>query len=187
MLRHLFSLLALFGLLTQLPASDTKEKTMSIYDFDVKRISGEAVSMAEYKGKVLLIVNVASKCGFTPQYDGLEELYQTYKDQGLAILGFPCNQFGSQEPGTHEEIVTFCRVNYGVSFDMFEKIDVNGENTHPLYAYLKSEASGFLGSESIKWNFTKFLIDREGNVVERYGSATKPAAIAKEIEALLKK
>ena len=160
---------------------------MSIYDFNVKRISGEEISISHYKGKVLLIVNVASKCGFTPQYDGLEELYQSYKDQGLEVLGFPCNQFGAQEPGTHEEIVNFCRVNYGVSFDMFEKIDVNGDNTHPLYAHIKSAATGFLGSESIKWNFTKFLVDKEGNVVERYGSATKPASIAEDIEKLLAK
>ncbi|MDM5263563.1 glutathione peroxidase [Sulfurovum sp. XTW-4] len=157
----------------------------SIYDFKVKTINGTETTLEPYKGKVLLIVNVASKCGFTPQYNGLEALYQKYKESGLVVLGFPSNQFGSQEPGTEEEIQNFCRVNFGVTFPMFSKIKVNGENTHPLYAYLKSELPGFLGTESIKWNFTKFLIDKNGKVIQRFGSATKPKEIEKEIKSLL--
>lgn len=165
-----------------------KEKEMStIYDFQVETIAGEKTTLEAYKGNVMLIVNVASKCGFTPQYEGLETLYEKYKDRGLVVLGFPCNQFKSQEPGTELEIQDFCTVNFGVTFPMFSKIDVNGDNTHPLYAYLKSEKSGFLGSESIKWNFTKFLVDSEGDVIERYASATEPRSIAKDIEKLLKK
>ncbi len=156
------------------------------YDFEAKSITRELIPMSRYKGKVILVVNVASECGFTPQYEGLEKLYQTYHAQGLEILGFPCNQFGEQEPGTAKKIQTFCKVKFGVTFPLFEKIDVNGEHTHPLYVFLKKEATGFLGSESIKWNFTKFLIDTEGNVIDRYGSATKPAKIAKDIEKLLK-
>jgi len=155
------------------------------YDFNAKSITGEEVSMSRYKGKVVLVVNVASECGFTPQYEGLEKLYKTYHKQGLEILGFPCNQFGGQEPASEKEIQTFCKVKFGVTFPLFQKIDVNGDHTHPLYAFLKSEASGFLGSESIKWNFTKFLIDKKGKVIDRYGSATKPEKIAKDIEALL--
>ena len=155
------------------------------YDFNAKTITGEKVSMSVYKDKVVLVVNVASKCGFTPQYEGLEKLYQSYNKQGLEILGFPCNQFKKQEPGTPEEIQNFCKVNFGVTFQLFEKIDVNGEHTHPLYVYLKEQAPGFLGTESIKWNFTKFLIDKKGNVVKRYGSSTKPKEIAKDIEKLL--
>lgn len=185
MYRYVLTFLSFFVLQAHLHASEIKESDMSIYDIDVTRINGEEISMSHYRGKVLLIVNVASKCGFTGQYDGLEKLYQRYKDNGLMVLGFPCNQFGAQEPGSHEEIASFCRINYGVSFDMFEKIDVNGNKAHPLYQYLKSAATGFLGSEGIKWNFTKFLVDREGNVVKRYGSTTKPAAIAEEIEKLL--
>ena len=158
---------------------------MNLYDFKVTKINGEETSLSEYRGKVLLIVNTASKCGFTPQYEGLEALYQQYKDDGLMILGFPCNQFSEQEPGTNDEIANFCRVNYGVSFDMFAKIDVNGDNAHPLYKYLKREASGFLGSESIKWNFTKFLVDRNGKVIDRYASTTKPESLKKDIETLL--
>jgi len=156
------------------------------YDFSATSISGEKVSMADYKNKVILIVNVASKCSFTPQYEGLEQLYKTYHAQGFEILGFPSNQFGNQEPGTEKEIQNFCKVNFGVTFPLFEKIDVNGDNTHPLYIFLKSEATGFLGSESIKWNFTKFLIDKKGNIIDRYGSATKPEKIATDIEKLLK-
>lgn len=155
------------------------------YDFEAKDITGKTVSMSKYKGKVTLVVNVASECGFTPQYEGLEKLYQTYHKQGFEILGFPCNQFGGQEPGTHKEIQKFCKVKFGVTFPLFEKIKVNGEHTHPLFAYLKSEQTGFLGTESIKWNFTKFLIDKQGKVVERYGSSTKPEAFKKDIEKLL--
>lgn len=161
------------------------EKKMSIYDFSVKTITGETQSLAAYQGKVLLIVNVASKCGFTPQYKGLQKLYETYHDRGFEVLGFPCNQFSEQEPSGEKEIQKFCTLNYGVTFPMFSKIKVNGDDTHPLYRYLKSRQTGFLGSESIKWNFTKFLVDKEGRVVERFGSITKPKEIASAIEKLL--
>ena len=163
------------------------EKSMSIYDFKVTTIDNREISMSEYKGKVLLIVNVASECGFTPQYEGLEKLYQTYKSQGFEVLGFPSNQFASQEPGNDEKIKFFCQGTYDVHFDMFSKIDVNGENTEPLYKYLKREQGGFLWMDSIKWNFTKFLVDREGNIVDRYAPSTKPQSIKKDIEKLLKK
>ena len=156
------------------------------YDFNANSITGEKVSMSTYKDKVVLIVNVASECGFTPQYEGLEKLYKRYKKQGLVILGFPSNQFGGQEPGTEKEIQNFCKLNFGVTFPLFEKIEVNGDNTHPLYTFLKSEATGFLGSEGIKWNFTKFLINKKGKVINRYGSSTKPKKIAADIEKLLK-
>ena len=158
----------------------------SIYDFKVVTIQGEETTLSPYKNQILLIVNVASKCGFTSQYDGLEALYKKYKDKGFTVFGFPCNQFGSQEPGTEKEIQNFCRVNFGVTFPMFSKINVNGEKTHPLYQYLKSEQPGILGTEAIKWNFTKFLIDREGNVIKRFGSSTTPKEIEKEIELLLR-
>ncbi|EKF73859.1 glutathione peroxidase [Alcanivorax hongdengensis A-11-3] len=158
---------------------------MSIYDFQAHTLGGEEKSLADFRGKVLLIVNTASKCGFTPQYKGLEALYDTYKDQGLEILGFPCNQFGKQEPGGAEEIGAFCEKNYGVSFTMFDKIDVNGDGTHPLYQYLKQEATGVLGSKSIKWNFTKFLINRDGKVLKRYAPTDKPESLEKDIKALL--
>jgi glutathione peroxidase len=156
-----------------------------VYDFEVNRLNGEPVKLGEYRGKVLLIVNTASKCGFTPQYRGLEALYRKFNARGLEILGFPCNQFGKQEPGGPEEIAEFCSVSYGVTFPMFEKIEVNGKGAHPLYRYLKSEARGVLGSEPIKWNFTKFLVDREGEVIERYGSATKPEQLEADVEAAL--
>ena len=156
------------------------------YDFSAKKIDGTNIPMSTYKNKVVLVVNVASKCGYTPQYEGLEKLYKSYHEQGLEILGFPCNQFKNQEPGTAKEIQNFCKVNFGVTFPLFSKIDVNGDNADPLYVYLKKQAPGFLGTESIKWNFTKFLIDRKGNVITRYGSSTKPADIAKDIEKLLK-
>jgi len=156
------------------------------YDFEAKNIKGETISMSQYKDKVVLVVNVASECGFTPQYEGLEKLYKTYKAQGFEILAFPCNQFGEQEPGSAKEIQKFCSSKFSVTFPLFEKINVNGDNTHPLYVFLKSEATGFLGSESIKWNFTKFLIDRKGKVLDRYGSATKPEKITGDIEKLLK-
>ena len=181
MLKTLFSLLLVLSLHTY--AKDTSMKT--IYDFKVKTIQGEETTLEQYKGKVMLIVNVASKCGFTPQYDGLEALYKKYKDKGVVVLGFPCNQFGSQEPGTEEEIQNFCRVNFGVTFPMFSKLNVNGDETHPLYVHLKSEQPGILGSEIIKWNFTKFLVDKTGKVVDRFGSSTKPKEIEKDIEALL--
>ena len=142
-------------------------------------------SLADYAGKVLLIVNTASHCGFTPQYEGLEALYQRFRERGLVVLGFPCNQFGAQEPGTPAEIASFCQKNYGVSFPIFARIEVNGDNTHPLYQHLKKAAPGLLGTEGIKWNFTKFLINRKGEVIKRYASAMAPESIASDIEALL--
>lgn len=157
---------------------------MSIYDFKVKDAKGNEVNLADYKGKVLLVVNTATGCGFTPQYEGLQDLYEKYEDKGLEILDFPCNQFGGQAPGTEEEIVDFCQSRYGVTFKQFAKIEVNGENEHPLYTYLKSQQGGFLGSK-IKWNFTKFLVDREGNVVERFASTVTPAKIEEKIKELL--
>lgn len=158
---------------------------MAFEDFKAQRLGGEEEALAEYKGKVVLVVNTASKCGFTPQFEGLEMLYQSMKERGLVILGFPCNQFGSQEPGSTDEIAGFCQRNYGVSFPMFEKIEVNGPKTHPLYDWLKKEKSGVLGSKRIKWNFTKFLINRDGEVVQRYAPTAKPEAIAADVEALL--
>jgi len=155
---------------------------VGIYDYNAVTLDGEERSLADFKGKVLLIVNTASKCGFTPQYKGLQALYQRYKDRGLVVLGFPCNQFGHQEPGDEVEIGAFCEKNYGVDFPMFAKIDVNGSDAHPLYRYLKSEAPGLLGSEGIKWNFTKFLVDREGRVIRRYAPKDKPEALAADIE-----
>ncbi len=156
-----------------------------IHEFSVELLTGGQQPMADYTGKVLLIVNTASHCGFTPQYAGLEALYQRYRERGLVVLGFPCNQFGSQEPGDAEEIASFCQKNYGVSFPMFAKIEVNGDNAHPLYQYLKKAAPGLLGSEGIKWNFTKFLVNRQGEVSERYAPATAPESIANDIEKLL--
>jgi glutathione peroxidase len=157
----------------------------NVYDFTANSLDGKPVSLRDYAGQVLLIVNTASKCGFTPQYEGLEAMYQKYRERGLTVLGFPCNQFGAQEPGTAEEIGDFCQKNYGVSFPMFEKIEVNGEGTHPLYRWLKSGAKGLLGSEAIKWNFTKFLIDRKGQVVDRFAPTTKPEELQSNVEALL--
>ena len=154
---------------------------MSIYDFEVKTINGEIIRMDTFKEKVLLIVNVASQCGFTSQYEGLESLYERYKEQGLIILGFPCNQFMNQEPLNEEEIKSFCSLTYGVTFPMFAKIDVNGEHTHPLYAYLKEAQKGLLGIEAIKWNFTKFLVDKNGVVVNRFAPATKPESLELDI------
>jgi len=159
---------------------------MNIYDISVTTIDGQDISMANYKNKVLLIVNVASECGFTPQYEGLEKLYEEYKEEGFMVLGFPSNQFSNQESGSNKEIKFFCQGTYHVKFDMFAKIDVNGEHESQLFKYLKKEQGGFF-TDAIKWNFTKFLVDREGNVVERYGSATKPASIKEDIEKLLQK
>lgn len=153
----------------------------SVYGFNVKTIDGDEVSLSEYRGKVLLIVNVASKCGFTQQYEGLQRLYSKYNDKGFEILAFPCNQFGNQEPGDNNEIKEFCTTNYSVTFPLFDKIDVNGDDAHPLYVFLKDKAPGSLGTKSIKWNFTKFLIDNNGNVVERFGSAKKPEDIESDI------
>jgi glutathione peroxidase len=157
----------------------------TVYDFKCATASGQEQSLDAYRGQVLLIVNTASKCGFTPQFGGLEELYEKYKDQGLVILGFPCNQFANQDPGSNEEIQEFCQLNYGVSFPMFGKIDVNGSAAAPLYEHLKKEAPGTLGTKRIKWNFTKFLVDRDGNVVKRYAPQAKPSDIEADIKALL--
>lgn len=157
----------------------------TIADFTVTTNRGEPLDLASKKGKVLLVVNTASKCGFTPQYEGLEKLYQKYKDKGFEVLGFPCNQFGGQEPGDADEIAEFCKVNFGVTFPLMEKVEVNGPNASPLFDWLKNEKKGLMGSTSIKWNFTKFLIDREGNVVKRYGPQDTPERIAKDIEKLL--
>jgi len=157
----------------------------SIYDFTVRDIQGNEQSMKAYRDKVLLIVNTASKCGFTPQFEGLQALYKDLNEQGLEVLGFPCNQFMNQDPGTDESISQFCSLNYGVDFPMFAKIEVNGDGTHPLYKFLKQEARGLMGSEKVKWNFTKFLVDRNGRVVRRYPPTTKPDAIRKDIEELL--
>lgn len=183
------------------------EKDLSVYSFQAKLSNGEEISLETYKGKVVLIVNTASKCGFTPQYEGLEKLYETYKDNGFTIVGFPCNQFGGQEPGSNEEISSFCSLNYNVTFPIFQKIDVNGENAHPLYQYLREQAPEdsdldkngslykllrdrmpeLLEGTNIRWNFTKFLIDQNGNVVKRFASTTKPEDIAEDIEKLLVK
>ena len=157
----------------------------SIYDFSVKDIHGKEQKLDRYKDKVVLVVNTASKCGFTPQYKGLESVYKKMHDRGLEVLGFPCNQFGAQEPGDEAQIESFCEINYGVTFPMFAKIDVNGDAAAPLYKYLKKEKPGLLGSEAIKWNFTKFLVDRKGKVVERYAPNVEPEAIAGDIETLL--
>ncbi len=156
-----------------------------IHEITAERLTGGSQSMADYAGKVLLIVNTASECGFTPQYAGLQTLYEKYRERGLVILGFPCNQFGGQEPGEAADIAAFCEKNYGVSFPMFAKVEVNGDNAHPLFRYLKKAAPGLLGSEAIKWNFTKFLVGRDGEVVERYAPATTPETLARGVEALL--
>ena len=158
---------------------------MSVFDFKATKPGGEEQALKDHAGKVLLIVNTASKCGFTPQYEGLEALYGKYKDQGLEILAFPCNQFGAQEPGDAEEIKNFCTLNYDVSFPLMAKVDVNGDDTDPLWDHLKSQQAGLMGSRGIKWNFTKFLVDRAGNVVGRHGPQVKPEALAKDIEKLL--
>lgn len=159
--------------------------TEAIYAFKATKMNGTEQALEEYKGKVLLIVNTASKCGFTPQFEGLEKLHKQYHEQGLVILGFPCNQFGHQDPGSNAEISEFCQLNYGVSFPMFEKIDVNGDDTHPLFSHLKSEAKGIAGTEGIKWNFTKFLVNREGDVMKRYAPKDTPAKLEADIKALL--
>ena len=159
--------------------------TASIYDFEATGIDGRTVPLADFKGKVLLVVNTASACGFTPQFAGLEELNKAYSAQGLAVLGFPCNQFGSQDPGADNEIASFCQVNYGVTFPMMSKIDVNGGSAHPLYQWLTKEAPGLLGTKAIKWNFTKFLVGKDGQVIKRYAPADSPASLAKDIERAL--
>jgi glutathione peroxidase len=158
---------------------------MNVFDFQATSLDGKPVDLAQYRGKVLLIVNTASKCGFTPQYEGLETLYRALHARGLEVLGFPCNQFGSQEPGSEAEIGAFCEKNYGVSFPMFAKVDVNGDAAHPLWKYLKNAAPGVLGTEGIKWNFTKFLVGRDGTVLHRYAPQTKPEDIGDDIEKAL--
>ncbi|MGL4712584.1 MAG: glutathione peroxidase [Shewanella sp.] len=160
--------------------------TMTIYNQSATDIHGNTLCLDQYRGKVVLIVNTASECGFTPQYKGLEALYQAYKEQGLVILGFPCNQFGGQEKADDQGIQAFCELNFGVTFPLFSKIEVNGENTHPLYQYLKKAAPGVLGTEGIKWNFTKFLINRQGQAIERFASTTKPEALESKIITLLR-
>jgi glutathione peroxidase len=157
----------------------------NVYDFTAESLSGAPVDLKSYRGKVLLIVNTASNCGFTPQYKGLEAVYQQFKDKGVEVLGFPCNQFGAQEPGAADEIGAFCEKNYGVNFPLFAKIDVNGEQAHPLFKYLKHAATGVLGSEAIKWNFTKFLVKKDGTVYKRYASLTKPEELIGDIDKLL--
>ncbi len=157
----------------------------TLYDFEALTIEGKPAPLSTYKGKVVVVVNTASQCGLTPQYKGLQELYDKYHAQGLEILGFPCNQFGSQEPGTEKEIASFCETSFGVSFPMFSKIDVNGDAAHPLYQWMKEEKPGLLGSKDIKWNFGKFLINREGQVVERFAPTTSPADMSADIEKLL--
>lgn len=157
----------------------------TIYDFSAKDIDGKDVKLSSYKGKAMLLVNVASKCGFTPQYTGLEAMYRKHRERGLVVLGFPCDQFGHQEPGNADEIKNFCALTYDVSFPMFAKIDVNGANAHPLWQWLKSEKSGFLGLDAIKWNFTKFLIDKTGQVVKRYAPTDTPEKIEKDLDAVL--
>ncbi len=158
---------------------------MSIYDFEALGIDGQAVALSQYKGQVMLIVNTASACGFTPQFTGLEKLHQQYGGRGLAVIGFPCNQFASQDPGDDAQIANFCQKNYGVNFQMMSKIKVNGDGAHPLYQWLTAEAPGILGSKAIKWNFTKFLIGKDGHVVKRYAPQDAPEKIAKDIEAAL--
>lgn len=157
----------------------------SVYDFSARTITGEEVSLADYRGQVLLVVNTASKCGFTPQFTGLEKLYEQYADRGFAVLGFPCNQFLNQEPGDEAEIAQFCSMDYGVTFPMFAKIDVNGPAAHPLFQHLTDAAPGLLGSKKVKWNFTKFLVGRDGQVIDRYAPTTKPEDIARDIETAL--
>jgi glutathione peroxidase len=158
---------------------------MSVYDYSAKTLDGQNVSLADYRGQVLLIVNTASKCGFTPQYEGLEALYKAHKDRGFTVLAFPCNQFGAQEPGNAEEIANFCSLTYDVTFPVMSKIDVNGADAHPLYKFLKTEQKGLLGTEAIKWNFTKFLIGKDGEVVERFAPTVKPEDLKVAVEALL--
>ncbi|MFN9472521.1 glutathione peroxidase [Acidovorax sp.] len=157
----------------------------TIYDFEALQMNGQSVPLSQYRGKVLLIVNTASACGFTPQFGGLEELHKEYANQGLVVLGFPCNQFGSQDPGSNDEIASFCQLNYGVSFPMMAKIDVNGANASPLYKWLSAEAPGLLGSKAIKWNFTKFLVGKDGKVIRRYAPQDAPKKLAGDIEAAL--
>jgi glutathione peroxidase len=165
--------------------SPETEAMTSVYDFSARTIDGDEKALADYKGQAMLVVNTASKCGFTPQYTGLETLWKKYHDQGLVVLGFPCDQFGHQEPGNEEEIKSFCSLSYDVSFPMFAKIEVNGENAHPLWKFLKKEKSGLLGIDAIKWNFSKFLVDKSGKVVKRYAPTDTPEKIEKDLASVL--
>lgn len=162
-----------------------KADMSTVHDFTANSLTGTPIDLATYRGKVLLIVNTASECGFTPQYKGLEQVYQQFRDKGVEVLGFPCNQFGGQEPGGAEEIGAFCEKNYGVSFPLFEKVAVNGNDAHPLFKHLKHEAPGLMGSEAVKWNFTKFLVRKDGTVYKRYAPQTEPKDLMKDIETLL--
>lgn len=164
--------------------AQTTECMETIYDFKATATNGQEIDFSQFQGKVLLIVNTASKCGFTPQFDGLEKLNQKYKERGLVVIGFPCNQFAHQDPGNDSEIESFCRLNYGVTFQIMQKIDVNGDNAHPIFKYLRSKTKGFFG-DKIKWNFTKFLISSDGKSIKRYGPATKPEKLEQDIEKLL--
>ncbi|HUR89502.1 MAG TPA: glutathione peroxidase [Ramlibacter sp.] len=157
----------------------------TVYDFEAQQIDGKTVALSKFKGKPMLIVNTASACGYTPQFSGLEKLHEEFGEKGLVVLGFPCNQFGAQDPGTNDDIASFCQVNYGVSFPMMAKIDVNGDKAHPLYQWLVKEAPGILGTTAIKWNFTKFLVGKDGSVIKRYAPADEPASMKKDIEAAL--
>lgn len=157
----------------------------TVYDFNATSIDGRKIDLSQFRGRVLLIVNTASNCGFTPQYKGLEAIYEQFREKGVEVLGFPCNQFGAQEPGSADEIGTFCEKNYGVTFPLFDKIDVNGDSAHPLFKHLKHEAPGLMGTEAIKWNFTKFLVGKDGRVVKRYAPQTEPKELMKDIEKLL--
>ena len=185
-MQKIFIAVLLFAVFMNFIQSKEKNMNKTIYDFKVKNIDKEDVSLSEYKGKVLLIVNVASKCGYTPQYAGLQKLYEDYNDKGFVVLAFPCNQFAKQEPGSNEEIKEFCSTNYHVTFPLFDKIDVNGQNAHPLYKFLTASLPGLMGSKAIKWNFTKFLIDRNGVPYKRYAPAVKPDSLRADIEKLLK-
>jgi glutathione peroxidase len=177
----------IFGIFSCSTKAEEAMSDKTVYDYNVIDINGNEVSLSEYKGKVMLIVHVASECGYTKQYTGLQQIYDTYKDKGFVVLGFPCNQFGGQEPGSEEDIKSFCTTNFGVTFPMFSKIDVNGDNAHPLYIYLKSQEKGVLGTQAIKWNFAKFLVDKNGNVVDRIGTQTTPESLTAQIEELLAK
>lgn len=184
--RVLAAVVAVFMLAVPAHSEDAeKESAMTVYDFSAKRLDGSVQPLSDYRGQVLLIVNTASECGFTPQYEGLQKLHDELHARGFSVLGFPCNQFGGQEPGSDEQIASFCKLNYGVTFPMFSKIEVNGDGTHPLYVYLKSSGKGVLGSEGIKWNFTKFLIGRDGKTIKRYAPNDKPEKIKADIEKLL--
>lgn len=186
---NIFGLSSLLGLPFSNPAlaamTGENKVEKNFYSLSVKKADGTEQSLSDFKNKVVVVVNVASRCGFTPQYEGLEKLYESYKDKGLVVLGFPCNQFGAQEPGSDQEIQSFCKLKYGVSFPIFKKVDVNGDAADPLYKWLKSSAPGFAGTEAIKWNFTKFLINKNGKVVERFAPQTKPEELESHISKLL--